>query len=840
MKIDYDFIEIGTSDFDTLIQEADDLKIGLSIEPISKYLKALPNPAGVTKVNAAVSDKDGKIDIYYISDDKISEHGLPYYIRGCNSVDRPHNFSIKQIGEELYNELVTIEEVPTVSWTTLIETYNIGTIKYLKVDTEGHEFQILSSYFEACKKNPELYADKILFEYNENSNPEDIENMLNGLSNYEITRLRDDILLNKKSKVEKAYVLYSNEKYADIVTGAAKSIREFSQLPIIVYMLDSDRIIDCENTQTVKWNFDVSYDDNMYVERNMNFYVNRYSDSVYKILIQRPAIVKHALDNFAKTIAYVDSDSVATPNCDNIFNLYDCDLEFPWFVEGIHDYLKIDGRGGADSRDDLSTTLEHPACELFGVDQYIRWKYRQSGYFVAGQNTKWFLQEWSDMCHHEEVLKDFKLYAPFHEETLANVLLWKYKYLEGLPYIYVNGSLDAIEKTYIQFETTREVNDTWFRVPESEELVLFFHGEKNHKIMNDMVLEIKKYNKMETPIENSKIKILAFSDKNYEYQIDYLIQSLHLHGHSNIEFLYYTVGFDSDLQHPNLIKKPWPLDPNMKRFPFYKAGICLDAIRTFGGDILFLDSDIVISRRFNPNFFVHDLDYPLLSVGNWDLPYYYNTVDPNAQFPKFNLEDRVIANEDSRSTRHDFFISGITSSAFGNIKGINHDDQSYEILFDGKDFPIKVYENELENLSVKDYSRLMRYYGVRNPTMTYVYSCALSFNEKCEDFLLEWKSITENEYLNSFDREFYPIAEETAINVTLWRRNATQNYGRIFVNTLYADVVDYVESNSNIMNAHIFDNLLQKCEDSERVQFYHGMIDAGEIGRSIENIKSKK
>jgi hypothetical protein len=344
---------------------------------------------------------------------------------------------------------------------------------------------------------------------------------------------------------------------------------------------------------------------------------------------------------------------------------------------------------------------------------------------------------------------------------------------------------------------------------------------------------------METPIGYKKIKILAFSDKNYEYQIDYLIQSLHLHGHDNIEFLYYTVGFDSDLQHPNLTKKHWPLDPNMKRFPFYKAGICLDAIRTFGGDILFLDSDIVISRRFNPNFFVHDLDYPLLSVGNWDLPYYYYTVDSNAQFPKFNLEDRVIANEDSRSTRHDFFISGITSSAFGNIKGINHEDHSYEVLFDGKDFPIKVYENELENLSVKDYSRLMRYYGVRNPTMTYVYSCALSFNEKCEDFLLEWKSITENEYLNSFDREFYPIAEETAINVTLWRRNATQNYGRIFVNTLYADVVDYVESNSNIMNAHIFDNLLQKCDDSERVQFYHGMIDDAEIGKSIENIKSK-
>ena len=30
------------------------------------------------------------------------------------------------------------------------------------------------------------------------------------------------------------------------------------------------------------------------------------------------------------------------------------------------------------------------------------------------------------------------------------------------------------------------------------------------------------------------IKILAYSDKNYEYQIESLIKSLHLRGHDNI------------------------------------------------------------------------------------------------------------------------------------------------------------------------------------------------------------------------------------------------------------------------------------------------------------------
>ena len=52
----------------------------------------------------------------------------------------------------------------------------------------------------------------------------------------------------------------------------------------------------------------------------------------------------------------------------------------------MYDYLLINGRGGAASRKDLSTTLEHPACELFNVNQYVRQKYRQTGYFVSGQN----------------------------------------------------------------------------------------------------------------------------------------------------------------------------------------------------------------------------------------------------------------------------------------------------------------------------------------------------------------------------------------------------------------------------------------------------------------------
>ena len=125
----------------------------------------------------------------------------------------------------------------------------------------------------------------------------------------------------------------------------------------------------------------------MFINENDNFYINRSNSEIYNILIQRPLIVKDALEKYSNVVAYVDSDSIATKSVDNIFNMYDENLNYPYFVEGIYDYLIINGRGGASSKDDLDNTLEHPTCELFNVNQKVREKYRQTGYFVSGQNT---------------------------------------------------------------------------------------------------------------------------------------------------------------------------------------------------------------------------------------------------------------------------------------------------------------------------------------------------------------------------------------------------------------------------------------------------------------------
>lgn len=62
----YDFIEIGSADFETLLEQATDDVKGITVEPLREYLDKLPNKENVIKVQAAISDKDGVDLIYYI------------------------------------------------------------------------------------------------------------------------------------------------------------------------------------------------------------------------------------------------------------------------------------------------------------------------------------------------------------------------------------------------------------------------------------------------------------------------------------------------------------------------------------------------------------------------------------------------------------------------------------------------------------------------------------------------------------------------------------------------------------------------------------------------------
>jgi hypothetical protein len=201
LKFPYDFIEIGTCDFDTELQISDEMRVGLSVEPISQYLDNLPNREYVRKVCAAIVTEEQyaispTIDAFYVDKETVIRHNLGSdWLTGCNSIGKPHDFHTKYYPnpvvwhraseEERKNlstinlmelGLVSVKKVRCMTYGMLMQEYNVGHVNLLKTDTEGNDGALLVSVINHYRKNNilKLLPKKILFENNTHSKKDDI------------------------------------------------------------------------------------------------------------------------------------------------------------------------------------------------------------------------------------------------------------------------------------------------------------------------------------------------------------------------------------------------------------------------------------------------------------------------------------------------------------------------------------------------------------------------------------------------------------------------------------------------------------------------------------------
>lgn len=194
--IDYKFVEIGTSNFDTLIETASENDYGLSIEPLSMYLDQLPSKKNVKKMNMAVTDvaKTKNINMYYIPESVIKENNLPEWFKGCNTISDYHPLHKKHNVEKF----VRVDTVELISVDKLFYLNNIKGVEYIKIDTEGHDCIILRGLYEYLRYLPDnFHPKKIKFESNENTKSDVIDSIISlykSLDYYLVTRGYDTVL----------------------------------------------------------------------------------------------------------------------------------------------------------------------------------------------------------------------------------------------------------------------------------------------------------------------------------------------------------------------------------------------------------------------------------------------------------------------------------------------------------------------------------------------------------------------------------------------------------------------------------------------------------------------
>ena len=178
----YNFIDIGTSNFNYSIPELD--QSGIYVEPLSIYLNDIPNYKNTVKENVAIYDRSCYKTIVYLDPNIIDQYGLPSWLKGCNKIDdgivHPKIKNRCNVHGIDYKNLIRKQVVKCITLRKLFEKYRINQVDCLNIDTEGYDCNIVMQAIDLC--NNGISISKIYFETNFLSDKEKIKETVDCLN----------------------------------------------------------------------------------------------------------------------------------------------------------------------------------------------------------------------------------------------------------------------------------------------------------------------------------------------------------------------------------------------------------------------------------------------------------------------------------------------------------------------------------------------------------------------------------------------------------------------------------------------------------------------------------
>ena len=139
------FIEVGACDFDTCEQLIHNGWKGIVIEPVKHYYDKLTKYPQIHYENIAISDKEGESEIHYINPEHIV-HENQQWLKGISSLEGATGPLSFEENKTLTNFQTSLKQkVKTSTLNEICRKYDIQSIDFLKIDTEGHDLIILQS-----------------------------------------------------------------------------------------------------------------------------------------------------------------------------------------------------------------------------------------------------------------------------------------------------------------------------------------------------------------------------------------------------------------------------------------------------------------------------------------------------------------------------------------------------------------------------------------------------------------------------------------------------------------------------------------------------------------------
>lgn len=360
-------------------------------------------------------------------------------------------------------------------------------------------------------------------EYNNNSNitflpsgsDVDIYNTVKEVKNILSGNRQVEMKLPKK-----CYITHTTKNYYETTFGLIYSILEYSDYPVIIFTINfnineienpfvnNDRVVFVEHIDT---NLPSGA---ILLETTDGKYVDRSKQQTYKILSTKPTILLKSLQMGIEEAVYLDSDSVVRYNVDDIMQYTKQVSDIPLFTRGVYDFIL--GKNG-------EYEVEKPMMNYFKVENRSM-NYVQTNISVFNNKCNLFFEKWKQMCEDIEVVKNFEEWAPMQDETVANVLLWKYNCKEHLPMLHFNIRNLQFIKEFEKFDDTDKSKYSeqmlgfpfyidgkqmeWSYIPYEKEDVKVFHGVKKLNEMQDII-------KFQNRIKN-RFCIIQTCDEKYK------------------------------------------------------------------------------------------------------------------------------------------------------------------------------------------------------------------------------------------------------------------------------------------------------------------------------------
>lgn len=313
--------------------------------------------------------------------------------------------------------------------------------------------------------------------------------------------------------MKKVYITHATRDYLEVVVNLSRSLDKFSEIPLIVYCIglkeeDKKEFEKFPKVSLRNIEIEISSPGEDYFYNNSgNFYINRSSLRIYQILCAKTIAMEMTLEEGWEEVCYLDSDCIATPLVDEIFQWSPIIKDYPVATEGIHEYMLIIKDGiqvgnpfeGTWPVADNTKSLEWPLMNFLEMSPESRGRYRTTGIMLMNQKCLPFIKTWRELCFLLPKLVNLEKYAPYHEETIYNVLSWKKKN-EGFPLCYVNIGEGIETVKHIYSEESKEGELRWseedhsqrfYMVPESKRNIKVLHGEKRSSEV-DLILEYLK------------------------------------------------------------------------------------------------------------------------------------------------------------------------------------------------------------------------------------------------------------------------------------------------------------------------------------------------------------